>query len=186
MGTSRFEGISGRGAVRFARFYGGRSLPAWAFALIALLLVLMALAFAGSDLALGVLVWSTGALIAYGSVFLATRSPGRRRLIAGMLAAIWMVALISLAWRFPASFPTPEEDSMLGLFVYGFMFTSGIALLRVLSGLPLISNVPGQEPGAARAALVAGVALVTIFALSLGAFVLIEYVAGPLIRALAG
>lgn len=151
------------------------------------------LALMGSDLATKLLVSLTGMLmggvIAYGACYpfrmrFAGSGPWRLLGIFLCLALVFGIIYAGSALAGIPAFPTAEGGSA-GMFIYGFAFGFGIFVPRSL-GLSVWEAQPGEEGAEVRLlAVMLGIAaglLAVFFAL----YVVIEYVAAPLIRYFAG
>ena len=143
------------------------------------------LALMGVDLALRLLVSLSGLVLGAAAAYALAR-PFR-----GLVGVYWMLAIfVGLALTFviifggsalagvPA-FPTAESGNV-GLLIYGFAFGFGVF---VPGGLGFSGTFGASDLRALGLAL--GV-VAALFALLFAAFVLIEYLAAPLIRHLAG
>lgn len=152
------------------------------------------LALMGSDPATKLLVSLTGMLmggvLAYGACYpFRTKfaGSGTWRLLGVFLGLALVFGIIyagSALAGIPA-FPTAEGGSA-GTFIYGFAFGFGIFVPKSLGLSPVREAQPGEERAGLRIlALMLGIAaglLAVFFAL----YVVVEYVAAPLIRSFAG
>jgi hypothetical protein len=100
----------------------------------------------------------------------------------GLVSALALIFIASLAGIAPFS---SDEGGASGAFVFGLALGFGFRLRRQLSPTP--SEAQGMDMRATSVdALIIGVPLLVILAFLFGAFVLIEYLAAPLIRYFAG
>lgn len=186
----------GPGGVTMVRRMWPRTRRAWTVVVLCALtfFVLNLLVLLGSDLALDLLVFLSGALVGAAVARLAAHFFGsafggsvvRRALgVFVGLASIFAIVFAGAAIAGIPAFPT-AEGGRAGDLIYGLAMGFGLSAVRSLGGLD--SDAPPEPP--ARSELkVAAVVLATVAALFgalFVAFLVIEYVAVPLIRSLAG
>lgn len=150
----------------------------------------------GSDLALDLLVFLSAMLVGaaaarlaaylFGSVFGGSGVRKTLGLFVG-LASVFVIIFAGTALVGIPAFPTAEGGSA-GDFIYGLALGFGIVVLRSFGGLDPHVAWERRAPDRSEfkvAAVVLGT-VVALFALLFASFLLIEYVAVPLIRSLDG
>ena len=167
---------------------------------VVVFVVLDVLVVLGSELALGLLVLLTGLLAGLVLARLVTL-PVRRALerggpgnlfvfLAGLASMFGIVFLGTYAAGIPA-YPT-AEGGHLGTAIYGFAFGFGVAVCASSLRPPVVSSAyrgTAAKDGTGRVLLrtayvVAGV-VAGLFGLLYAAFLLLEYVLGPVVRMFA-
>jgi len=168
----------------------------WAVAVLTVstFFLLDMLALMGSELAMKLLVSLTGMLmggvLAYGACYpfrMRFAGSGTGRLLGIFLGLVLVFGIIyagSALAGIPA-FPTAKGGSA-GMFIYGFVFGFGIFVPRSLGLSPVWEAQPKGDRAELRGlAVMLGIAT-GLLAVSFALYVVIEYVAAPLIRYVAG
>jgi hypothetical protein len=167
---------------------------------VVVFLVLDVLVVLGSELVLGLLVLLTDLVAGLVLAFLVTL-PARRALERGGpanlfgflvgLASMFVIVFLGTQTAGIPAYPT-AEGGHLGTVIYGFAFGFGVTVCMLSLRSPVDSSVyrgAAVENGVGRvwlrASLVVAGVVVGLFGLLFFAFLLLEYVLGPVVRAFA-
>ena len=174
-----------------------RTRKGWGFFVLTVstFFVLDALALMGSELAIELLISLAGMLVGMVAAY-AAEYPLREKfggsaewrmtgIILGLVSVFGIVLIGSALADVPA-FPTAENGNV-GFLIYGLAFGFGVYFGGSLSSSRATiatAEKPGVGPELRVIAVAAG-AVAALFTLAFAAFVLLEYVAAPLIRYVA-